>query len=151
MLLALRRDPPANATRWQRFVCGTIKARLVSQWSHGGIVIRGDLYHATAAHGLGMTKAGDWTPDRWDLFPLPDWVDPQAYRLFIQYQGAKYDWKSLLSFVGIKEEDNAKFYCFEWCYLAITGQLPQGRITPEVLLELVLNVARPSPLSISSQ
>jgi hypothetical protein len=140
MHLALRSDPPVNATHWQGFVCGVIKARLVSQWSHGGVVIRGDLYHATAHDGLNVVKAGNWTPERWDLFNLPDFLDPQAYRLFIQYQGAKYDWKSLLAFVGVKEEDNARFYCFEWCYLAITGQLPQGRVTPEVLLSLTMRI-----------
>jgi len=155
MLLALRRDAAVNATRWQRFCCHLIKARLCSQWCHGGVVIRGDLYHATANEGLHVTPSGQWTPERWDLFPLPDWLEPQAYRLFIQYQGSKYDWKSLLAFVGVKEEDNARFYCFEWCYLAITGQLPQGRVTPEVLVSLTMRIdllKQSSPqLSISSQ
>ncbi len=91
-----------------------------------------------------MVKAGHWTPERWDLYNLPDWLAPQAYRLFIQYQGAKYDWLSLLSFIGLKENEDSKLYCFEWCYLAMTGQFPQGRVTPEVLLELALKVARPA-------
>ena len=136
MLLALRRLPPANATRVQRLSCATIQARLVSAYSHGGIVIAGALYHATAARGLHRLSAYEWSPEHWDLIDVGG-SDTQALALFDRYQGAAYDWLSLLAFVGIRgARDGAKMYCFEWCYLAMTGQLNTDRVTPETLLIL---------------
>lgn len=133
MQLALRKDAPTNATLWQRFACWAIRARLVSQYSHGGIVIKGALYHATSANGLHKLEAGEWSPENWDLFDIGG-DNRAALALFEKLKGVKYDWFSLLAFVGIRAHDTNKFYCFEWCYYARTLASPDVRITPEILL-----------------
>lgn len=137
MKLALRKTAPTNATWLQRLACWAIKARLVSQYCHGGIVINGELFHATAAHGLHSLPAGQWSPDNWDLIELGDahWHH-SALKLFAHYQGARYDWVSLLAFVGLRVRDHDRMYCFEWCWLAMTGQVATERVTPEMLLTL---------------
>lgn len=137
MKLALRKTAPTNATWAQRLACWAIKARLVSQYCHGGIVINGELFHATAAHGLHSLPAGQWSPDNWDLIELgdADW-HTSVLRLFAHYQGVRYDWLSLLAFVGLRVRDSSRMYCFEWCWLAMTGQVATERVTPEMLLTL---------------
>ena len=133
MQLALRKTPPNNATLWQRFACWVISARLVSQYCHGGIVINGWLYHATSAKGLHVLKPGEWTPENWDLIDVG--ADHEtAWRMWLRYAGARYDWFSLLAFVGLRASDSRRMYCFEWCWLAMTGDNPRIRITPETLL-----------------
>ncbi len=133
MKLALRKGPPANATIWQSIACWVIKARLASRYCHGGIVIDGNLYHSTSALGLHKLRAGDWTPKNWDLIDIDADADA-AKHLFTMHIGAKYDWLSLLAFVGISARDRERMYCFEWCWMAITGEAPTFRVTPEILL-----------------
>lgn len=133
MQLALRRDAPTNATLMQRIACWVIRARLVSQYCHGGVVIDGWLYHATSARGLHALKPGEWTPERWELIDI-DADKEVAWRMWLRYGGAQYDWLSLLAFVGLRVRDSRRMYCFEWCWLAMTGQVPTWRITPEMLL-----------------
>lgn len=133
MKLALRRDPPTNANIWQRFSCWVIKTRLVSQYCHGGIVIDGHLYHATAQRGLHVLAPGDWTPDRWDIFDIGG-DDEWALSEFRRLEGARYDWLSLLAFVGVRARDSAAMYCYEWNWLAIMKENPKIRVTPEMLL-----------------
>lgn len=135
MLLALRKSPPSNANALQRVVSWLIKARLVSQYCHGGIVIDGTLYHANAAHGLHAIAPGEWSPDNWDIFDVGG-DDAAAIRLFDEYVGSAYDWFGLLAFVGITARDAKRFYCYEWCYLARTGRVATTRVTPETLLTL---------------
>ena len=133
MLLALRKTPPNKATRWQRLACWVIKARLVSQYCHGGIVIRGHLFHTTATHGLHDVPPGDWSPENWDLFDVGG-DDDEAMWQFMKHKGADYDWLSLLAFIGPRVRDSRRLYCFEWCWLAMTGEHPRERVTPEMLL-----------------
>jgi hypothetical protein len=133
MQLALRRDAPVNATSWQRLACWAIRARLVSQFSHGGIVIDGLLYHSTSARGLHALNFHEWTPENWLLIDVQ--LDKSiALMYFEKYKNSPYDWISLLSFVGIKTSDSSRFYCFEWCWLAMTGEVPNLRVTPELLI-----------------
>lgn len=132
MKLALRRDAPTNATLVQRITCWGIKARLASQYCHGGIVIDGRLYHATAQRGLHVMGSAEWTPAKWDIFDTGG-DDDRALSLFRQYESAGYDWASLSAFVGVPIRDKARMYCFEWCYLAITAKMPKTRVTPEVI------------------
>jgi len=134
MKLALRKNAPDGASAAQRFACAAIRARLVSQYCHGGIVIDGDLYHANAAHGLHKVPAGEWEPEKWDLFDVPNSNDLHAIWLFLKHEGAHYDWIGLLAFVGLRAGRDDWMYCFEWCWLAMTGRAPQGRVTPEMLL-----------------
>ena len=142
MQLALKKSPASGASRWDRFVAWAIKARLASDYCHGGIVIGGDLYHAQPGTGLCLVKKGDWSPKRWLLVDVPGGNDATALALFKRFAGARYDWLSLLAFVGLPIRDHARFYCFEWCYLAITEEPPEERITPERLLAKVLHSQR---------
>jgi len=131
--LALRRGPAEHATFWQKLASWTIKARLVSQYSHAGIVIDGRLFHATSSRGLHVLEAGEWSPEKWDLVTVKR-NNEEALSLFSKYEGAAYDWFSLLAFVGLGVRDSRRMYCFEWCWLAMTGTVPTKRITPEMLL-----------------
>ena len=134
MKLALRRDAASNATWMQALACKIIKARLVSQFCHGGIVVGDNLYHATGTHGLHMVPAGQWTPDNWLLIDIGTNQDLRVLNLFEQVNGMPYDWFSLLAFAGFRYEDITKVYCFEWCYWCIHGAPPTGRVTPEMLI-----------------
>jgi hypothetical protein len=133
MLLALKKTASTNATLTQRMTSWVIKARLVSQYCHGGIVVDGDLYEANTEKGLAVHPKGTWSPERWDLFNL-EGDDQQVLRAFAQYQGAAYDWLSLLAFIGLRVRDSSRLYCYEWCWIAQTGDMPTWRITPELLL-----------------
>ncbi len=143
MLLALKKSAPADATLKDRFTAWIIKARLVSQYCHGGIVVDGDLYQSNSSHGLHQVKRGDWTPERWDFFSV-EGDDVLVLRAYAKYCGAGYDWLSLLAFVGLRFRDSSKLYCFEWCWIALTGQMPTMRITPELLLSEHLRKASPA-------
>ncbi len=137
MLLALRKSAPAGATLWQLFACWAIKARLASSYCHGAIVIDGALFHSTSNLGLHKIDAGAWTPKSWDLIDIGG-DDAAALSIFNQHEGAAYDWFSLLAFVGLRVRDRYRIYCFEWCWLAQTGEWPTYRITPEMLTTLAL-------------
>jgi len=138
MQLALRKTPPSGATLWQRFACFVIKMRLVSQYCHGGVVIDGALYHATSSRGLHKLEPEEWDLARWDLIEI-DADKDRVLATFAKHQGAKYDWISLLAFVGLPVRDGKRFYCFEWCWLAATGEKPRKRITPEMLITTSLD------------
>lgn len=152
MLLALRKDPPVGATLWQRFSCWVIRARLVSQYSHGGIVIDGALYHITSFGGAHVLQPGQWSPARWDLVDVGG-DDTQAVELFRRVQAPPkapmrrliwrmvngYDWFSLLAFAGPPVRVSWLRYCFELCWLMRTGEEPSRRVTPEALLFLAVD------------
>jgi hypothetical protein len=133
MKLAFRRGAPLNATLWQKFTCWVIKARLVSQYCHGGVVIDGSLYHATAKRGLHVLGPTEWSPKNWDIFEVGG-DDALALKNFAQFKGAKYDWFSLLAFVGLYARDSRRFYCFDWQFFAKTGKMAKNRVTPESLI-----------------
>jgi len=147
MKLALRQDAPTNAGIAQQFFCWVIQARLVSAYSHAGIVIDGALYHITGAKGWQIDEDGEWSPEKWDLveftgdkeevkslFAQKSQPPKNKFRALVWRILKGYDWFSLLAFTGPKVKVSWLDYCFEWCYLAITGKTPKGRITPETLL-----------------
>lgn len=136
MQLALRTTAATDATPSQAFFCDVIKARLVSEFCHGGIIINGDLFHANGAHGLHKIPKGEWTPENWVLFDVGG-DDAKALALFEKHEGAHYDFFGLLAFVGLRAGRDDWMYCFEWCWLAMIGEAPKGRVTPEKLLLLV--------------
>lgn len=143
MYLALRKSPPTGAGFFEKLGCRVIRSRLVSDYSHGGIVINGVLYHSTYKGGLHSLPLKAWTPERWDLFLLPysGSVEARALDLFNKLKGAPYDWPALLSFIGCGDRLDRKtsFYCFEWCWLALTGDYSNGKVTPEKLLKLFID------------
>lgn len=134
IFLALKKTPAKDAGIFARFAAWLIKARLVSQYCHGGIVDGRVLTHATPKHGLHATEYFD--SGAWELYPAA--VDPHLLEeRFIQCESERYDWFSLLAFVGIKSRDSDRMYCYEWCWYALTGEIPMQRITPEILLSLI--------------
>ena len=137
MKLALRTGPATDAKRMHVLASHIIKARIVTDYPHAGIVIGDTLYHASAKGGL---QAVPYTPANWVLIDLGDSRNTEALALFDKHQGAGYDWISLLAFAFITARDSKRFYCYEWCYLAMTGKNPTTRVTPETLLKLALDM-----------
>jgi hypothetical protein len=149
MLIALRRDAQSGATLPQRIFCWIIKARLVSQFCHGGIVIDGSLYHITASHGWSIAKTGEWSPDKWYLKDVGG-NDARALATFLLVSTPPrgrlqhwlwtllkgYDFFGLVAFTGPKVGVVWLNYCFEWCWLAVTGVDSPDRVTPEMLVTL---------------
>lgn len=132
MKLALRKTPATGANWLSRVAAWAIKARLVSQYCHGGIVIGDVLYHATAQHGVTLST---FNPENWDLIDLGTERDSTAEQILIDHIGAGYDWFSLLAFViPAKFTDGKRWYCFEWCWYLMTGVNPSFRVTPELLI-----------------
>lgn len=136
MFLALKRTPARSATRVQRIFAALTKWRLCSQYSHGGIVIGGTLYHSTVQHHGLQSEAFDMSTagSGWDFFDLGDALDAHALQEFEKRRGSPYDWFGLLAFViPLEMRPNQRLYCFEWCALAL-GLEPDGRVVPEDLL-----------------
>lgn len=131
--LALKRTAAQDAGLLGKIGAWAIKARLVSQYCHGGIVVGDVLMHANAAKGLHATREFD--PTQWHLYPADVSADIVLQR-FAELGEIDYDWFSLLAFVGLRASDSKRMYCFEWCYFALTGINPSLRVTPEMLIDL---------------
>lgn len=136
MKLALRTKPASDA--WNhRLANWIIKARLVTRYSHSGIVIGSTLYHSTATDGV--IKTDDWTSENWVLIEVGG-DESRALEVFRQMEGGRYDWFSLLAFVGIKARDSKASYCYELTHHMMTGKHPTERVTVEDLLMLVIGL-----------
>jgi hypothetical protein len=133
MKLALRKTHADGANWGARLAAWAIKARLVSQYCHAGMVVGNTLYHATPTGGLHATT--DWQPHKWVLIDCGQFNHNGATELFTRFSGARYDWFSLLAFVGLRTRDSRRMYCYEWCWLCLTRYMPNQRITPEMLIE----------------
>jgi hypothetical protein len=131
-MLVLRKTHADGASRLARFGAWAIKARLVSQYCHAGVSIQGVLYHATPDRGLHAVQAGDWQPDKWVAI---EYRQSAGVAQLAVPKKIKYDWFSLLAFVGLRVRDSKRMYCFEWCWFCMTGEKPITRITPEMLIE----------------
>lgn len=142
MLLALRKLPATDATALDRLAHATIKARLVTRYPHGGIVISGRLYHSTARSGVHVVD--DWSHERWELFDLGG-DDAAALARFAEREGNAYDWVGLLPFVGVPGSDRGRDYCFELAYYMVTGVYPSELVTAETLLALPRRDAKLEP------
>jgi uncharacterized protein YycO len=135
VILALRKTHADGASWLARVASWATKARLVSQYCHAGMVVDGELSHATPAHGLHAVAAGDWQPDKWVMIDCGNALDHRVRWALPRIVGAPYDWFSLLAFVGLRTRSRRCLYCFEWCWYCLTGELPTLRITPEMLIE----------------
>lgn len=147
MKLALRTQYAADASWLDRRANDVIRARLVTKYPHAGIVIGDTLYHSTAKQG--PHKTTEWHPERWALIDVGGddqkaiyafesiIVKPEGwFRRLVRKITKGYDFASLLAFVGIPVRDSRSVYCFELCWLMMTGKHPTERVTPESLLEL---------------
>ena len=138
MKLALRHALPADAPRAARFGAAVIRTRLVSAYAHGAIVIGDTLYHSNAQRGVHAEPFVD--DGGWLLVDLGTEHDARALALFALVEGAAYDWVSLLAFVVPVVTDSQRWYCFELCWLLMTGTAPRDRVTGEALLVLTLEM-----------
>jgi hypothetical protein len=137
MKLALKHAPPRGF--WKRAFHRLTAARLVTRYPHAGIVIGSELLHSNLSNGLHREP---FEPTGWDLFDLGDADDLTLLR-FRDFEGTPYDVFGLLAFVlPWNVSDSSRMYCYEWCWLAITGVQPRGRVTPEDLLALIAQKAR---------
>jgi hypothetical protein len=132
MKLALRHALPADAPRAARFGAAVIRTRLVSAYAHGAIVIGDTLYHSNAQRGVHAEPFVD--DGGWLLVDLGTEHDARALALFALVEGAAYDWVSLLAFVVPGVTDSQRWYCFELCWLLMTGTAPRERVTAEMLI-----------------
>lgn len=134
--LALRHAaPPGLMPRLFHWIT---KARLLTDYPHAGIVRNGRLMHTNLSKGL---HAELFNARGWSLFPLAEngMVDVR----FADHAGTPYDWFSLLAFVlPWRIRDRRRMYCYEWCWLAMTGDHPSCRVTPEMLLAETLRSHR---------
>ncbi len=151
MKLALRSQYAADATWLDRRANDVIMERLVTKFPHAGIVIGGTLYHSTAK--AGPHSLSEWHPERWVLVDVGG-NDEKALESFTAIQKEPdgwfkrlvrkitkgYDFASLLAFVGVPVRDSSSVYCFELCYLMMTGKHPTDRVTPEDLLMLAIDM-----------
>jgi hypothetical protein len=133
MILALRHSLPPGAPLIQRASAGLIEERLVTHFAHGGVLVGDVLYHATGAKGVHAEPGADLSG--WTLIDLGSMRDARALALFGRVEGAGYDWVSLTSFVVItSSSDSQRWYCFELCWLLMTGTAPRERVTAEMLI-----------------
>jgi hypothetical protein len=133
MILALRHTLPPGSSLVQRVSAAVIEGRLVTEFSHAGIVIGDTLYHSTGAKGVHAEQGVDLSG--WTLIDLGEMRDARALALFRHVEGSGYDWVSLTSFVVItSSSDSQRWYCYELCWLLLTGTAPRERVTAEMLI-----------------
>jgi len=127
--LALRHAPPPGF--FPKLFFHITKARLLTRYPHGGVVVDGVLYQSTV---VGGTHSLNFVTDGWDLFKT-DIDSAIVMRRFDAVKDSKYDWFSLMGFVLPWRVSKASwFYCYELSQYLLTGVLPTGRVTPESLL-----------------
>jgi len=136
MLLVLRAKVPESAGKLHKLTAAAIRFRLVSDYYHAGVVINGVLYHSNTSDGLHSEL---FHPIGWQVFELGTEYDTRVLELFEKHKGAGYDWFSLLAFIlPGRISDARRWYCFEWCWYCLTGEIPTTRITPEKLFLQIL-------------
>lgn len=147
MKLALRSTAATRGTTIHKLSTAVIRAVLCTDYPHAGIVIGGTLYHSNAEHGLHAVS--EFSPEKWVLIDLGDEADEKVVQTFEQLKGTPYDWLELFDFTvlrngmkivrkipGVGDKLGEWMYCYQWCYLAMTGQRPVKRVTAETLLLL---------------
>jgi hypothetical protein len=137
--LAFREGYASKATLWQKLGVKIIKARLVTKYPHGGVVLDGVLYHANVKNGVHAEPIP--TGEVWRLAPTK--INPEVFRGWYELvKGKPYDWFSLLAFIPFfKARWSKGMYCYEFQHYAVTGENPSNRVTPESLLANHLRVS----------
>lgn len=127
--LALRKTAPPGFFAKAFFYL--TRARLLTRYPHGGVVVGDTLYHATARNGV---HSMPFDPAGWDLFAT-DVDELTIFNRFIRVKNAKYDWFSLFMFVSnFRIVVRNRMYCYELCHYLLTGEQAEQRVTPEDLL-----------------
>lgn len=138
MKLALRHTLPQSASTLHDVSAWAIEARLVSKFAHAGILIGDTLYHSNGAKGVHAEPNADLSG--FLLIDLGTDHDERALMLFASIDGAGYDFFSLGAFVIPGLSDSRRYYCFELCYLLMTGRNPRERVTVETLILLAMQM-----------
>jgi len=142
--LALKHKLPSEMS--PRFFAKVIRARLVSTYYHGGIVIDDMLYESTFKKGV---SSRPFVPEGWDLYQLTNLNPEDVLQRFTSVLHRPYDWFSLLAFVlPWRASVSRWFYCFELCWFLIYNTSPNHRVTPENLLIGVLNDNKNRPVGV---
>ena len=93
------------------------------------------LMHTNLSRGA---HAETFLPDGWTLFDVPWLSEEIALARMALVDGMPYDIFSQLAFVVPNgASDSSRLYCYEMTWFLLTGEMPQGRITPEDLLTLI--------------
>jgi len=138
MLLVLRAKVPESAGELHKLTAAAIRFRLVSDYYHAGVVINNVLYHSNTSHGLSCEL---FHPVGWLTIDVGTEYDSRVLEGFERFKGAGYDWFSLLAFVlPGRISDARRWYCFEWCWYCLTGEIPTTRITPEKLFQQIITM-----------
>ena len=138
MKLALRHSLPKDASTLHDVSAWAIETRLVSKYAHAGILISETLYHSNGTKGVHAEANPDITG--WILVDIGEDCDDRALKLFKKGEGFKYDFFSLGAFVIPVMSDSKRYYCFELCYLMMTGCNPRERVTCEVLILVAMHM-----------
>lgn len=111
------------------------KWSLKTGYSHGGVVIGDQIWHTTK-HGV-MPETFELT-EAWDLFETCV-SDKIALERCTKVHGMRYDPASLLGFkLPIQISDSRGLYCFEFQWLALTGEHSRNLISPDTVMAEVL-------------
>lgn len=129
---------PASELWTDRFANWAVKARLVTQYPHAGIVIGDTLYHSTGSEGVHAEPGADLSG--YVLIDLGESFDVDALARYELVAGAGYDFFSLLAFVITSARDSKRWYCYELAYYLMTGLNPHERVTPEMLILTALRL-----------
>jgi hypothetical protein len=140
MQIALRKT--YTRSFWGKLFNIYTKWKLKTEFCHGGVVV-GDKIYQMRPTGLVCEDFKD--ASNWVLFSTNISNNLTSLRLN-KYVGTRYDFFSLLAFVlPFRFSDGHALYCFEVCWLALTGQNPTKAITPELILcEVIKNAQSPS-------
>lgn len=137
MLLVFRHEIRPEAKPLDKAGAAIIKARLVSDFYHGGVVVDNVLMHSTLGKGLHCVP---FRPDGWYILDVGNSQDLHALDGFVRFENAGYDLFSLTAFVvPWRMSDARRWYCFEWQWYCLTGEIPTFRVTPEKLFQKVLD------------
>jgi hypothetical protein len=145
MKIAYKKTAASDAGLLAKFGTWYTKVRLVTAYPHGGVVIGDTLYHSNAANGLHKTT---FTEAKWDLFDVGTEREAAFLGWFKQNEGKlKYGWLKLLGFTTlvwvldllrkvpvIGKHIKETIYCYEVLWVALTGERPSSRVTPELIL-----------------
>ena len=125
-----------------RFADWVVRTITRSPYSHCEIAIGYpggglfDCYSSSVRDGGERTKVMRLPREKWDLIPLPDDVFDKSIDLFVQTDGAAYDWPGALGAVLKSPHSKRRWFCSEWCAAAI-GLADAHNYTPASLAQAV--------------
>jgi hypothetical protein len=134
MKIAFRHTPAKGCMH--RVTAAYIKWKLKTDYPHAGVVVDEHVLHCTLRYGLHFTRHDS---SEWLIIDMPSRTDEQVLELYDAWKGARYDWASLLPFaLPVVVRNREQLYCYEWVWLAMTGESPEFPVTPEKIMQYLL-------------